>query len=60
MLHKKKVEKTKMILNIDRAEKDAFKKICEENELSMSEVLVYTIRKINEKGEFDSVDFRAE
>ena len=60
MLHKKKVEKTKIILTIEKTEKDKFKELCEINNLSMSEVLAYTIKKLNEKGEFDSVDFRAE
>lgn len=59
MLYKNKVEKTKIILTIEKFEKDKFKKLCELNNLSMSEVLAYTIRNINKKGEFNSVDFRA-
>lgn len=59
MLFKEKKEKTKIILNIDADEKAKFKKICEDNKLTMTEVLAYTIKKINEQGELNGVDFRA-
>lgn len=54
-----KIKKTKLIISLDEKEKEKFKKICEENNLTMTDVLVYTISKINEKGELNSVDFRA-
>lgn len=54
-----KKEKTKIILNIDKDQKEVFKSICEKNKLTMTEVLAYTIKVINDKKEIDSVDYRA-
>lgn len=59
MLVSKRVKKTKLIIGISEKEKEQFKKLCEENDLTMTDVLVYTINKINEQGEIRSVDFRA-
>lgn len=55
-----KKEKTKIILNIDKDQKEIFKSICEKNKLTMTEVLAYTIKVINDKKEINSVDYRAE
>lgn len=55
-----KKEKTKIILNIDKDQKEVFKSICEKNKLTMTEVLAYTIKVINDKKEINSVDYRAE
>ena len=54
-----KIKKTKLIISLDEREKEKFRKICEDNNLTMTDVLVYTINKINEQGEIRSVDFRA-
>lgn len=59
MLNRKNIDKTKLIITIEVEEKAKFKKLCEDNNLTMTEVLSYTIKKLNEKGEIDSVDYRA-
>lgn len=56
---KPKIKKSQLIISIDEKEKELFKKLCEDNNLTMTDVLVYTINKINEQGEINSVDFRA-
>lgn len=60
LLKKEKVEKTKIIINIEKKVKDDFKSICELNELNMTDVLSFTIKEIIRKGELTSVDYRTE
>lgn len=60
LLKKKKEVKTKIIININEDLKNDFKDICEKNNLKMTEVLVYAISQINEKGDLIDVNFRAE
>lgn len=60
LLKKKKEVKTKIIININEDLKNNFKDICEKNNLKMTEVLVYAISQINEKGDLIDVNFRAE
>ncbi len=59
LLGKEKIKKSQLIISLDEREKEKFKQLCEKNNLTMTEVLVYTINKINEQGEIDSVNFRA-
>lgn len=58
-LIKEKEEQTKVIINCGVDLKNEFKDICKKNNLKMTDVLRYTIEKIVEKGDIDSVDYRA-
>ena len=51
LLKKKKDVKTKIIINIEEDLKRDFKNICDKNNLKMTEVLVFAISQINEKGD---------
>lgn len=58
LLKKKKDVKTKIIINIEEDLKRDFKNICDKNNLKMTEVLVFAISQINEKGDLIDVNFR--
>ena len=58
LLKKKKDVKPKIIINIEEDLKRDFKNICDKNNLKMTEVLVFAISQINEKGDLIDVNFR--
>lgn len=58
MLFKKTNEKTQLIINIEKIDKEQFRKICEKSGVTMTDVLTYAIKQINEEGEIKSVNFR--
>ncbi|HCH2338185.1 TPA: type II toxin-antitoxin system RelB/DinJ family antitoxin [Vibrio parahaemolyticus] len=59
LLDRRNVKKTKVIINCEEDLKLKFKDICTENGLTMTDVLLYTMEKIIEKGELDSVDYKS-
>lgn len=58
MLFKKTTKKTQLIINIEKIDKEKFRKICEKSGVTMTDVLNYAIKQINEEGEIKSVNFR--
>lgn len=59
LLERKNKKMTKVIINCDEDLKLKFKDICKENGLTMTDVLLYTMEKVIEKGELDSVDYKS-